>query len=60
MKFQMRHYEALAAVLRETNLKDEARYSITSNLADMLKADNERFDLERFLKASRPTSISAS
>lgn len=49
MMFQRRHYEALAAWLKELHQNDA---TLAESLANMLAKDNGRFDRERFLKAA--------
>ena len=47
MTMTRKHHEALAKVLRE----NEDRLDITDALIEVLKADNPRFDPQRFLGA---------
>jgi hypothetical protein len=50
--FQHRHYEALAAWLRDRPLVEPSLCRlIATSLADRLAADNQRFNRDRFLKA---------
>ena len=62
MMFQKRHYEAIVTVLRN-NYMDSAQEGVdwydanvlANRMADMFKADNSRFNRERFLDALHPT-----
>ena len=60
-KFQARHYNDIAAELRETygDALDSERPGIertVKNLASMFRADNPRFDAERWYSAIYPES----
>lgn len=53
--FEHRHYEALASWLLDPLDNDdcrELREDLARSLADMLAADNHRFQRARFLKAA--------
>ena len=49
--FQRRHYEAIAATIRDTMIPLLHREFIARNFAATFAADNPRFDRARFLKA---------
>ena len=64
--FAKRHYEAIARVMREAHpglsLSDKNpavwQWSETvKDLAEMFERDNPRFDIVRFMKASRPQEV---
>lgn len=51
-KFNRRHYEAIAKVIRETDTDYACILTVANDLADMFKEDNPNFDRKRFLKAA--------
>ena len=57
-KFNKRHYEALATLVQEYNERCGAHAApmLVDMLAAMFKADNSRFDYQRFEHACQPGS----
>jgi hypothetical protein len=53
--FAKRHYEAIAAVLRNISMHEGLqRDEICRDFAEMLEKDNPKFDIIRFMKACKP------
>lgn len=47
-----KHYEAVAALIAETHLDNEARETFGVGMARIFAADNDRFDPDRFFEAA--------
>jgi hypothetical protein len=47
-----KHYEAVAALIAETHLDNEAREVFGVGMARIFAADNDLFDPERFFEAA--------
>ncbi len=46
-----KHFEAIAAAVRDTPMEASARRELASNLASVCRGVNDRFDRQRFLTA---------
>jgi hypothetical protein len=57
--FTRRHYEAVARVLRDAALDDEARHALAQDFAAMFAADNPRFHAGKFREACGGRAIAA-
>ena len=49
MAFTKMHYIAIANIIKASKNKEE----ITQKLADLFKKDNDRFDVDKFIKATK-------
>jgi hypothetical protein len=60
VKFQRRHFAAIAEIIRQARLRPnddvaETIDDIEQDLADLFRADNPRFEAPRFYAACDPT-----
>ena len=52
--FSKQHFEALAKLIRESNA--QIKFELAQDLAKLFSADNEKFNVQKFFKASGLTS----